>query len=306
MQTSELKQLMGTQAPMKVVGAQMEEATYAVSVHECHWPQAGEIKLVSGQHCLIELAEAPAAGRARCLVQTADGQHRPAGMLNFMPPQTERKVRWNEGSRQAIVCMMEPERLGLLGAVDWHWGAVDTASTLDVQNERMRTGMRWLAEEITTPSFASGLQINSILTMLAIELHRHCGGGVVAESSVPGKLSARHLSLLKDLVEGSTNPAELSLAALAAACQLPARELSTLFKATAGQTLRSYVAATHIARAKVLLDDADLLIKQVAYGSGFRSAAAFGDAFRRATGLTPLQYRLNQGIANSEAALRRH
>ena len=82
----------------------------------------------------------------------------------------------------------------------------------------MRTGMHWLAEEITSPSFASALQISSILTMLAIELHRHCGGGVVAESTVPGKLSARHLSLLKDLVEGSTNPADLSLVA---ACQLP-------------------------------------------------------------------------------------
>ena len=75
-----------------------------------------------------------------------------------------------------------------------------------------------------------------------------------------------------------------------------------MFKRTAGQTMRSYVASTHIARAKLLLADGDLLIKQVAYRSGFRSAAAFGDAFRRATGLTPVQYRQSQGVISREAA----
>ena len=306
MQTAELKPLMNRLAPMKVIGAHMEEASYAVCVQDIHWAEPGAINIRSGRHCLIELAEAPSLGRARYLVQTADGHERPAGMLNFMPPESARTVRWNEGSRHAIVCVMEPERLGLLGAVDWHWDDVDPARTLDVQNEKMRTGMQWLAEETTAPSFASGLQISCILTMLAIELHRHCGGGTVAEGPPPGKLSARQLGLLKELVEGSIDPCGLSLAAMAAACQLPARELSTMFKRTAGQTLRSYVAATHIARAKVLLDDGDLLVKQVAYGSGFRSAAAFGDAFRRATGLTPLQYRHSQGIVSQEAALNRH
>jgi len=51
-----------------------------------------------------------------------------------------------------------------------------------------------------------------------------------------------------------------------------------------------------------LLADGDLLIKQVAYRSGFRSAAAFGDAFRRATGLTPVQYRQSQGVISRETA----
>lgn len=69
-----------------------------------------------------------------------------------------------------------------------------------------------------------------------------------------------------------------------------------MFKNTTGHTLRSYVASRHIARAKVLLADGRLLVKQVAYRSGFRSAAAFGEAFRRATGLTPLQFRQSHGI----------
>jgi AraC family transcriptional regulator len=206
-------------------------------------------------------------------------------------------VRWNSGDRHAVVCLMEPERLGLLGGIDWRWDEIDPERTVDMHNERLCTGMQWLAEETASPSFGSALQASCILTLLALELHRHFAEGRACQPEAAGRLSARQLARLKELVEGNDDPEALSLAALAATCSLPARELSTMFKASTGQTLRSYVASTHIARAKLLLADGDQLIKQVAYRSGFRSAAAFGEAFRRATGLTPVQYRQQLGVA---------
>lgn len=304
MQTAEIRPLMQSLAPHKVFGARLQEAAYEVSVQDIHWSEPGEIHLWSGRHGLIELAEPPEpalAGRSRYVVRTADGRERVAGALNFMPPGTERTVRWNAGSRHAVVCVMEPERLGLLAGIDWRWDEIDPVSTLDMDNPRLRTAMQWLAEETSAPSFGSALQASCILTMVALELHRHFAGARGAASSTGGKLDARQLARLKELVEGCSEPAALSLAALAATCQLPARELSTLFKATTGQTLRSYVASTHIARAKLLLADGELLIKQVAYSSGFRNAAAFGDAFRKATGLTPVQYRQSLGMGQSPA-----
>lgn len=294
MQTAELKPLMQALEPRKVFGARLQESAYEISVQDIHWAEPGEVHLLSRRHCLIELAEPPAPGRAHYQVETPDGQRRPAGLLNMMPPESARTVRWNAGSRHAVVCVMEPERLGLLAGIDWRWGEVDPASTLDMHNDRLRTGMQWLAEETASPSFGSALQASCILTMVALELHRHfCAGREAAPPT--GKLDARQLARLKELIEGCAEPAALSLAALAATCSLPARELSAMFKATTGQTLRSYVASTHIARAKLLLADGELLIKQVAYRSGFTSAAAFGDAFRRATGRTPVEYRQGLG-----------
>lgn len=297
MQTAELKPFMKTLAPIKVIGAHLKEPAYEVAVQDICWSAPGAINVLSGRHCLIELAEAPRPGRARYLVAGPDGPARPAGVLNFMPPASARAVYWSEGTRHTTLCVMEPDRLGLLGAIDWRWEDVDPASTIDVCNDKLRLGMQWLAPETQSPSCASGLCVSSLLTMLAIDLHRHCVGAARPQPAPHGRLSAQQLGVLKDLVEGSNDPCNLSLADMATACRLPARELSTLFKKTVGQTLRSYVAATHIERAKVLLDDADLLIKQVAYRSGFRSAAAFGDAFRRATGSTPVQYRQVQGVA---------
>lgn len=295
MQTVELRPLMQTLAPRKVFGARLQEAAYEVAVQDIHWAEPGEVHVLSGRHCLIELAEPPAPGRARFQVRTADGREHAVGALNVMPPDSARTVCWESGDRHAVVCVMEPERLGLLAGIDWRWSDIDPAATVDIHNLRLRTGMQWLAEETASPSFGSALQASCILTMLALELHRHFAGRRAGPSAESGRLDARQLARLKELVEGCSDPSELSLAALSATCRLPARELSTMFKATTGQTLRSYVASTHIARAKLLLADRELLIKQVAFRSGFRSAAAFGEAFRRATGLTPLQFRQHLG-----------
>jgi AraC family transcriptional regulator len=304
MNTAELKPLMESLAPIKQIGAHLEDLSYAVSVQDIHWSEAGEVRILSGRHCLIELGEPPPAagvtGRARYRIETADGEEHEVGAVNFMPPGTSLTIRWSPGLRHSVVCLIEPERLGLLGGIDWHWGSYDAARALNVQNEKLRTSMAWLAQETASPSFASHLQTTSLLTMLAIELRRHCTHATEPEPVPTGQLSPRQLNVVMGMVEAPTEPIGPSLASLAAASGLPGRELSTLFKRTTGQTLRSYVAATHIARAKLLLSDPDLLIKQVAYRSGFRSAAAFGDAFRRATGLTPLQYRERQGIRHCE------
>jgi AraC family transcriptional regulator len=317
MQTTELKPLMERLAPLKVFGAQREAAAYQVAIQDLHWSEPGGVHVRSGRHCLIELAEPPAlrqAGQAHYRIQMDDERECTVGQLNFLLPETERTVRWSAGHRHAVVCLMDPQRLGLLAGIDWRWAAVAPRATVDVHNERLRHVMQWLAEEALTPSFASALQLDSLMTLLAIELHRHCAAGrpLASVTSAPaqGRLSVRQLQVINEVVAAAhqreRGGAALTLAALAQACQLPGRELSTRFRATTGQTLRSHVAASHIEQARRLLADPVLLIKQVAYRSGFRSAAAFGEAFRRATGLTPLQYRQRIGVGAVDERLTRH
>ncbi len=222
MQTTELKPLMQTLAPHKVFSARLQEPACEVAVQDIHWAEPGAVHLLSGRYCLIELAEPPAPGRARYEVETADGQARTAGRLNLMPPCSSRTVRWNAGDRHAVVCLMEPERLGLLGGIAWRWDDIDPVRTVDMCNQRLSTGMQWLAEETACPSFGSALQASCILTMLALELHRHFSEDRTAPKAATGRLDAQQLARLKSLVEGNDAPEALSLAALAAACCLPA------------------------------------------------------------------------------------
>lgn len=295
----ELKPLMHRLAAGKHFVARATDDAYDVMIQDVHWDHPGGLEIHSGRQCLIELAGSALAGpeaTTEYMIDAPDGRMLPVGALNFLPPQSSVQVRWNRGRRRALVCVLEPQRLGLLAGIDWRWNNLSPQHALDIQNPRLLHAMRWLASEIQAPSFGSGLQIQSLLTLLMIELQRHYQPAGLPPAERSDRLSTQQLTRLQNLIDASDSPDALSLAGLAQACDMPARTLSTLFKNTTGRTLRQHVADAHIQRAKLLLGDEALLIKQIAYRSGFRSAAAFGEAFRRATGLTPLQYRQQRGL----------
>lgn len=301
MQTAELKPLMASLVPLKRFGAQFENGPHEITIQDLHWHEPGEILLRSGPYCLLELGDPPpsldAKGRSRYRIGTPDGQVRDVGLINLLPPHSERRISWTPGHRHSVVCLLQFDQLGLLGGMSWNWGSLDPARTLDVRNERLHAALQWLSHETAAPSFASHLQTDCLLTMLTLELRRHFTFDAPEADRVQGgRLSARQMAIIRSMVASAEHPQGPALADLAQACGMQGRELSVSFKRSTGQTLRSYVSNMHIERAKLLLGDRDLLIKQVAYRSGFRSAAAFGDAFRRATGVTPLQYRERHGI----------
>jgi AraC family transcriptional regulator len=64
-----------------------------------------------------------------------------------------------------------------------------------------------------------------------------------------------------------------------------------MFRATTGRTLSDFAAERRIVRAKALLAGRKPAIKQIAHRCGFETAAAFSAAFRRATGVSPREFR---------------
>lgn len=103
-------------------------------------------------------------------------------------------------------------------------------------------------------------------------------------------LDRSQLGIIRDLALQTTGPAP-TVQALGLALRIAAPLLGQMFRNTTGGTLRSYLAAQRIERARRLLADHRLLVKQVAALSGFQSTAAFVAAFRRSVGRTPQAYR---------------
>lgn len=284
------------QAPLRSVAACRTDAAYELRLQNVQWLAPGHSAVLTGARCMLELLlpDIAAHDQTEYTITGPGGQRRAAGRLNFVAPSNVLDLQWSRGHARSIVCMFDPARLGLLAGLDWDWRNVDPMAAVDIQNLRLDATMHWLRDELLQPSFASGLQITSMLTVLALELRSHFGARPEAALPGSGRLDARQLAMVKDLVEQS--PASgVTLDVLGAACGLTGRELATMFKNTVGMTLRSYVAASHIDKAKLLLSDPQLMIKQVAGRSGFESAAAFTAAFRKATGVTPLQYRQDCG-----------
>ncbi|WP_167956463.1 AraC family transcriptional regulator [Anaerosporobacter faecicola] len=69
--------------------------------------------------------------------------------------------------------------------------------------------------------------------------------------------------------------------------------LSTFFKQMSGISLRQYLSNTMIEYAKAQLTTTNTSISQIAYSLGYSDSHNFTHAFKKVTGLTPTQYRMN-------------
>lgn len=160
----------------------------------------------------------------------------------------------------------------------------------DVQLGRVRQGLARLLEELRNPGFGQDIFLESAALLLVVELCRHFRQAQDDSHGGNGRMPDWRLRRIKDRVEAELS-GTLSVADLAADIRTSARHLIRTFKATTGVTLTDYIASRRIARAQEQLVREDMLIKVIAGNCGFQSAAAFSAAFRKATGMTPREFR---------------
>ena len=82
-----------------------------------------------------------------------------------------------------------------------------------------------------------------------------------------------------------------SLGELAALSGLGRTYFSFVFKEVTGIRLRDYLIQARINKAKDLLKNAELKVKEIAYQVGFRSPDYFCRIFRKKTGISPTEWR---------------
>lgn len=100
---------------------------------------------------------------------------------------------------------------------------------------------------------------------------------------------------IKQYIEDSYNK-KLSLKELSEHFSLNASYLSTLFKDKTGENVTDYLLSVRIEKAKGLLKKTDKQIVEISECIGFTDYRYFCTIFKKVTGLTPLQYRLNSII----------
>ena len=85
---------------------------------------------------------------------------------------------------------------------------------------------------------------------------------------------------------------KLNLAELAGQYYLSYVQFSRRFKAATGATPQAYIAGLRLNKAKTLLSDTDMPIKQVAQNCGFGSEYYFSNFFHKYCRMSPSQYRV--------------
>ena len=88
----------------------------------------------------------------------------------------------------------------------------------------------------------------------------------------------------------------ISITALAAQFGFSRAYFSTLFVKRTGETPYDYLTKIRIERAKEYLKQGQHSIEEIAYSVGFTSLQRFSEAFKKRSGLSPLQYRKSNTV----------
>jgi len=218
-----------------------------------------------------------------------DGKYVTSHAIIFVPPGQRVRARWKGGRIRTISCCFRPRLLKERPELLQSLMNLDGDHLFNLRSAFLESGMCRIADETVSPGFDSDFMVRSLLQALCSDLHR-TALVVRREPEIQGVLSPGQLRTLQQLLR-ETDGKLPAADDLARRCGVMPRALSALVKGATGINLRHFVAKERLNRARDLLDNRAVLIKEVAFSCGFASPAAFSAAFRKATGMTPAEYR---------------
>lgn len=165
----------------------------------------------------------------------------------------------------------------------------DPQRCIDFQDMRIEASARRMAEELLSTQIACLPVIDSLFTLIAIDLVRHFSSP--KQRQEPGDfLTKRRIERVQEIVSTSSG-AVPSSREIARTLQLNHQYLGEIFKSTTGKSLYTFLAEERIRRAKLLLLNSDARLKIIAHELGYSSPAQLAYAFRKHVGESPAEYR---------------
>ena len=214
---------------------------------------------------------------------------RPVKQFSIMPAHSPIMVEAEPGGMTSVTCVFPAGRFEELVEVD-SWTNELTAAFLGSRNPLIDMLLERLAREITVPQAQTEELLDAIITLLTAEIGQMARHGRPVEERA-GKLTAWQLDRLRQLIEDSIADRSVNVAALAESCSISPRHLVRRFKETTGDTIHGYVRRVRDERAKTMLANGELKLKDIAAQLGFMTPSHFAAEFRQHNGCSPSQYR---------------
>jgi AraC family transcriptional regulator len=274
---------------MQKIEAEMRVPGVTAQLVQFHVIDPTEIVMFDREAYWLEVCLQPRPHNTRACYLDHWTAHRFERMGNvyLLPPGETIKTRTDGGrSHASILCHLRPEPMRTWFDGDLQWTDRRLQASLDIADPHIRGLLLKLAEEVRHPGFASEMLVELIAVQLAIELGRYFAR--FDKVPVTGTLSPWRLQLIDErLREVDELP---TLDELAGLCKLSVRQLTRGFRRSRGCSIGDYVVKSRIDRAKRLLAG-DQSVKAIGFSLGFTSPSGFCFAFRRATGMTPGEFR---------------
>jgi transcriptional regulator GlxA family with amidase domain len=153
--------------------------------------------------------------------------------------------------------------------------------------ERLRGGLTGFPHRIAADTLEILAAVSAVAECESAELIPHGPQDVVA---LKDRIVAEAMRLIW---RQSQDP--MTVDRLSRQLPITRRSLERRFRAAVGHGIHDEIVHCRLERATRLLITTDLSLKEVAAASGFSSGDHLGRAFRRAEGVTPLEYRRRNG-----------
>lgn len=278
----------GSMPGVMTVDAELNLPAATVQVVRFDITQPSET-LVRRDYYWLDLALTPRPSNSRACFKDHWAPHRfePLGRVFVAPPDEAMQVKGDSGSQVSILCLLAKDMFQRWLGQELEWTDRRLEATLSVPSEEVQNLLLRLGQEARNPGFASHAYSEAMAMQIAIELNRYYLA--LDRDTATGGLSGWRLRLIDERLREVCSPPTLT--ELATICGLSIRQLTRGFRTSRECSIGDYIARTRIDNAKRLLTNGES-VKSIAYSMGFGSPSGFCYAFRRATGHTPRQYRV--------------
>ncbi len=244
-------------------------------------------------HALALITRPPRQTRDRMRLHEASAVDSDRSMV-FVPSTVPVRWRWT-GTKDSFHLYLDPELITRVAAESFDMSL--ELPPLEVLNlPDLRTTMQAFDAELTRGARACRLLVESLSTMLAVQLIRHFSRPRSSRQD-DAALPRRKLDAVVDFVTANLD-AGLSLTQMAAVAFLSPYHFARQFKIATGLPPHKYVVARRVERAQQLLrEDRDFTLADVAVRSGFCDPKPALRPLRRIVGMTPRQFQLTARIA---------
>lgn len=215
------------------------------------------------------------------------------GKLHLTPPYAHCRFSGGGDIFRSLSCLFDASLFQSVTHIPGPCNPAQLLSSIDIGGKSggtLDSIMRHMAQEVETPGFATDTMIEGLGLAALAELAQHLNGRPGEESAKRGRLSMAQVRLLHDYVNDRSGPAP-SISELAQQCSMGRRRFMALFRATTGQTVRTWVDVQRMEKARRLLTGTKLPLKVIAFDLGFANQGVFSTAFKRMTGMSPSEYR---------------
>jgi AraC family transcriptional regulator len=222
----------------------------------------------------------------------------PAGSILMVPAGSSAWWRWSNHS-DSLHIFLEPELVARVAAEDF---GLDPARVplppLDgLDLPQLRAAMLAVNDELTAGAAGGALAAESLANLLAVHLIRNASAPRPKARRTYGALPRGKLRAVTEYIEEHLD-AGLTLEQMAAAAHLSASHFARRFKEATSVSPHQYVLARRVERAQRLLrQDPDLSLAEIAACAGFSDQSQFSHHFKRVVGVTPRQFRRSARIA---------